>query len=87
MEEALECEAKSSAPSKEMRKRMGDLGLSDHCEGFPKVASAAYLQVPTIGKWVEGGTDRHLRFQRLIKAQNAKMIEVVICLSTKGCPC
>ena len=29
MEEALECEAKSTAPSKEMRKRMGDLGRSD----------------------------------------------------------
>eukprot|EP00435_Cladocopium_sp_Y103_P009540 s3661_g2.t1 len=42
MEEALECEAKSTAPSKEMRKRMGDLGLIAMVQG-----PGPHLKIPS----------------------------------------
>eukprot|EP00438_Fugacium_kawagutii_P017174 Skav229165 [mRNA] locus=scaffold1381:290530:298177:+ [translate_table: standard] len=42
MEEALECEAKSSAPSKAMRKRMGELGLVAMVQG-----PGPHLKIPS----------------------------------------
>mmetsp|Transcript_975 Transcript_975/g.1305 ORF Transcript_975/g.1305 Transcript_975/m.1305 type:complete len:517 (-) Transcript_975:50-1600(-) len=44
MEEALECEQKSTAPSKEMRKRMGELGLIAMVQG-----PGAHLKIPPKG--------------------------------------
>ncbi|CAE7243699.1 BETAA-AD [Symbiodinium natans] len=42
MEEALECEVKSTAPSKEMRKRMGDLGIIAMVQG-----PGEHLKIPS----------------------------------------
>jgi len=44
LEEALECEAKSTAPSKDMRKRMGELGLIAMVQG-----PGAHLKIPPKG--------------------------------------
>lgn len=44
MEEALECEQKSTAPSKEMRKRMGELGIIAMVQG-----PGAHLKIPPKG--------------------------------------